>query len=102
MGEKPKLLWGHFMATIYIADALTKFTNGCSSIDIEEQSIQKVFNSLANTYPDLVGSVFNSDLKPQRFVAVFLDGENINDIDTNTYMVSDKTNIDFVAALAGG
>ncbi|WP_347332177.1 MoaD/ThiS family protein [Marinimicrobium locisalis] len=90
------------MATVHIPDALTKFTNGCSSINIEEASAEKVFSSLAGKYPDLVGPVFNTDIKPQRFVAVFLDGDSISDIDTSTYTVSDRTNIEFVAALAGG
>ncbi len=87
---------------VFISTTLRSFTNRDSNLKLEGRTIGEVLNDLIKKYPDAGKALFdeNNNLRP--FINVYVNDENINDlngIDTN---IEDRDEVLLLPVIAGG
>ena len=87
--------------TIRIPSALRALTGGESRISVEAATVGDALTSLETRYPDLNGRLRNPDGSLNRFVNLFVGGEDVRLLDGLGTAVA-GTELSIVPAVAGG
>jgi molybdopterin synthase sulfur carrier subunit len=90
------------MATIIIPTPLRKFTNNSSRLTVSSTNVAEVVNELTFNFPDLKRHLLDDQGRIRSFVNIFVDEEDIRDLQEENTPVAQNTVISIVPAIAGG
>ncbi len=90
------------MATIIIPTPLRKFTDHNARVMLSVRSVSDAIVKLTNNYPELKKHLFDTDGKMAPYVNIFVDSEDIRNLDLEKTIVQENTTICIVPAIAGG
>ncbi len=90
------------MATVIIPTPLRKFTNNNARLNISGNKISDVVNELTLNFPELKKHMLDSDGKVRSFVNIFVDDDDIRNLQQEQTEVKENTVISIVPAIAGG
>ena len=88
--------------TVLIPTTLRSFTTNKSEITLNGSTVEEVLNELVTEYEDVRKAIFDNDKKLRSFVNVFVDGQNIKELDGFKTKVRDGAEIMLIPAIAGG
>lgn len=90
------------MATVFIPTPLRKFTNNMSKLEIHGSTVMDVINGLTNNYPDLKRHLINADGKIPNFINIFVDDDDIRNLQQEQTEIKSNTIVSIIPAIAGG
>ncbi len=90
------------MATVFIPTPLRKFTNNTAKLDIQGNTVAEVVDMLTNNFPDLKRHLVNADGKIPSFINIFVDDDDIRNLQLEQTAVKENTIVSIVPAIAGG
>ena len=90
------------MATIIIPTPLRKFTNQQTRITVEGKTIKEAFSDLILNYPDVKKNLIDEKEKIRGFVNIFLEDEDIRNLQEEETIIQPNSVISIIPAIAGG
>jgi molybdopterin converting factor small subunit len=90
------------MATVFIPTPLRKFTNQTSKVEVSGNTVMEVIQTLTSTYPPLQRHLINADGKVPNFINIFVDDDDIRNLQQEQTAVKPNTIVSIVPAIAGG
>ena len=90
------------MATIIIPTPLRKFTDNTTRVNTSATKLSDVILELTTRFPDLKRHLVSPDGRLTSFINVFVDNDDIRNLDREQTEVKDSTIISIVPAIAGG
>ncbi|HTE34763.1 MAG TPA: MoaD/ThiS family protein [Chryseolinea sp.] len=90
------------MATVFIPTPLRKFTNNTSKLEIQGNTVMEVINELTAKFPELKRHLINADGRIPNFINIFVDDDDIRNLEQERTMVKGSTIVSIVPAIAGG
>ena len=90
------------MATIIIPTPLRKFTNQQTRITVEGKTIKEPFSDLILNYPDVKKNLIDENEKIRGFVNIFLEDEDIRNLQEEETIIQPNSVISIIPAIAGG
>lgn len=90
------------MATIIIPTPLRKFTNQQTRITVEGKTIKEAFSNLILNYPDVKKNLIDENEKIRGFVNIFLEDEDIRNLQEEETIIQPNSVISIIPAIAGG
>ncbi|UKT62252.1 MoaD/ThiS family protein [Pedobacter mucosus] len=90
------------MATILIPTPLRKFTGNTAKLLTSGISISEILVELVQQYPLLQKHLLDSDGRLRSFINVFVDEDDIRNLDFENTEVRSNSIISIVPAIAGG
>ena len=90
------------MSTVKFPAVLRANVGGAREVDAEGQTIGDVLNGLVATYPSLKDQLFTEDGELNRFVNVYLNGQDVRYLDGRATTVDDRDEVRLLPAMAGG
>ena len=90
------------MATIIIPTPLRKFTNQQTRITVEGKTIKEAFSDLIHNYPDVKKNLIDENEKIRGFVNIFLEDEDIRNLQEEETIIQPNSVISIIPAIAGG
>lgn len=90
------------MATIIIPTPLRKFTNQQTRITVEGKTIKEAFSDLILNYPDVKKNLIDENEKIRGFVNIFLEDEDIRNLQEEETIIQPNSVISIIPAIAGG
>ena len=75
---------------------------GAREVDADGQTIGDVLDGLVATYPSLKDQLFTEDGELNRFVNVYLNGQDVRYLDGRATAVDDRDEVRLLPAMAGG
>ncbi|MBR1396866.1 MAG: molybdopterin-synthase adenylyltransferase MoeB [Selenomonadaceae bacterium] len=88
--------------TVLIPTTLRSFTTNKSELILNGSTVEEILNELISEYEDVRKAIFDNDKKLRSFVNVFVDGQNIKELDGFQTKVRDGAEIMLIPAIAGG
>ncbi len=85
-----------------ILAALRRFTDDRSELEIEGDTIGRVLKVIGEEYPELGNQIFDSSGAVRDFMNVFLNEQNIRDLEGLETKTKAGDNVIVVPAVAGG
>ena len=90
------------MATIIIPTPLRKFTNQQTRITVEGKTIKEAFSDLILNYPNVKKNLIDENEKIRGFVNIFLEDEDIRNLQEEETIIQPNSVISIIPAIAGG
>lgn len=90
------------MATVFIPTPLRKFTNNTAKLEVQGANVSEVVDKLTGNFPELKRHLINADGKIPSFINIFVDDDDIRNLQQEQTVVKDNTIISIVPAIAGG
>ena len=91
------------MATkVMIPTALRQFASNRDTMDLDGENVGEVLQKLANEFPELKRHLFDDGGQLRNFVNVFLNDQNIRDLDNQQTPLNAGDELTIVPAVAGG
>ena len=90
------------MATIIIPTPLRKFTNQQTRITVEGKTIKEALSDLILNYPDVKKNLIDENEKIRGFVNIFLEDEDIRNLQEEETIIQPNSVISIIPAIAGG
>ena len=90
------------MATIIIPTPLRKFTKNTSRLSVSASDIHGSIQELTRHYPDLRKHLLSENGQIRSFVNIFVENEDIRDLEQERTRVHENTVISIIPAIAGG
>lgn len=90
------------MPKIMIPTPLRKFTNNTAHIVVDGASIEEALHHLVQIYPELKNHLFNENTELRSYINIFLDDQNIKDLNKTKTLLQKNSVISLVPAIAGG
>ncbi|TWT92632.1 MoaD/ThiS family protein [Neorhodopirellula pilleata] len=87
---------------VIIPTVMRSHTGGLSRVCVQGESVDDVLKQLVKQHPDLQHHLFDSEGRLVSFVNVFVNDENIRDLDQGNTKLSDTDDVLLVPAIAGG
>ena len=90
------------MATVIIPTPLRKFTNNTARLTVHANTIQEMINIITTDYPDIKKHLLDANGKVPSFINIFVDDDDIRNLQQEQTVVKENTTISIVPAIAGG
>lgn len=90
------------MASVYIPTPLRKFTGNTAKVEIQASNVDEVLRNLASQFPDMKKHLYTSDGKIPSFINIFVDDEDIRNLQEGATDLTDRSVVSIVPAIAGG
>jgi sulfur-carrier protein len=90
------------MAKVLLPPAFQKFTEGTMEIQIDRNQIFQIIIELENKFPKLREKMLIDDMRLQRFIKIFVNGEDISRLNGLDTKINEVDRVKIVLALAGG
>ncbi len=90
------------MATIIIPTPLRKFTQQQSRVQLQGDTVQEVITDLVTQFPDLKNHLLDEHHRLRSFINLFVEDDDIRDLDHEQTKLSNDTVVSIVPAIAGG
>jgi adenylyltransferase/sulfurtransferase len=93
---------------VFIATTMRSFTNRNPQLELEGSTVGEVINNLLKKYPDAGKVLFEETKSPgdggflRQFINIFVNDDNITDLNGLDTKVSDNDEITFLPIIAGG
>ncbi len=87
---------------VEILAALRRFTHDKAELEIEGDTVGRVLRAIGEEYPGLRDQIFDSSGAVRDFMNVFLNEQNIRDLEGLETKTSAGDNVIVVPAVAGG
>ena len=91
------------MATITLPASLQKLALDNKQVKTDEGELLAALKNLELRYPNLSGKLLTIKSLPQRYIRVFLNGQDVTDrLNGNQVKITESDHIKILMALAGG
>ena len=90
------------MSTVKFPAVLRANVGGAREVDAEGETIGDVLDGLVATYPSLKDQLFTEEGELNRFVNVYLNGQDVRYLDGRATAVDDRDEVRLLPAMAGG
>ena len=90
------------MPTIKIPTPLRPYTNGEGEIYLPGETVEDLLTAVIDRHPSLERHLFGDDNQLRPFVNLFLDDENVNQLEGLQTSLSDMDTILIIPSIAGG
>ena len=90
------------MSTVHIPSVLRSNVGGAKSVEVEGDSIRTVVNGLIERHPALGGQLLTDEGDLNRFVNVYVNGEDVRYLSGLDTPVRDGDEVRLLPAMAGG
>ena len=90
------------MSTVHIPSVLRPNVGGAKSLEIDGDSIRSVVNGLVERHPALGGQLLTDEGDLNRFVNVYVNGQDVRYLAGLDTPVADKDEVRLLPAMAGG
>ena len=90
------------MSTVKFPAVLRANVGGAREVEADGQTIGDVLESLVATYPSLKDQLFTEDGELNRFVNVYVNGQDVRYLDGTATPVADRDEVRLLPAMAGG
>jgi molybdopterin/thiamine biosynthesis adenylyltransferase/rhodanese-related sulfurtransferase/molybdopterin converting factor small subunit len=90
------------MASVYIPTPLRKFTNNTAKVEIQASNVDEVLVNLTSQYPDMRKHLYTSAGKIPSFINIFVDDEDIRNLQEGSTVLTERSVVSIVPAIAGG
>lgn len=90
------------MATVFIPTPLRKFTNQASKVEVSGNNVLEAIQALTSAYPPLQRHLINADGKVPNFINIFVDDDDIRNLQHELTAIKSSTIVSIVPAIAGG
>ena len=90
------------MATVIIPTPLRKFTNNTARLNVQANTISEMLAKLTVDYPDLKKHLLDANGKVPSFINIFVDDDDIRNLQLEQTVVKENTTVSIVPAIAGG
>ena len=87
---------------VSIPTALRQFADGKDTVELSGSNVGEVLGQLAEGYPELKRHLFSEEGQVRNFVNVFVNDENMRDMDNQDTALKDGDELLIVPAIAGG
>jgi MoaD family protein len=101
MKERIRIKSG-IMTKVRIPTPLRPYTKGKSDVQVSGTTVAEALQELALTYPELRKQIFNGDGQLRPFVNLFLNNENIKDLQGTDTPLKDSDRLLIIPSIAGG
>ena len=90
------------MSTVFIPAVLRPNVGGAKSLDLDGDSIRAVVVALVERHPSLGSQLLTDDGELNRFVNVYVNGQDVRYLDGLKTPVGDSDEVRLLPAMAGG
>jgi sulfur-carrier protein len=90
------------LSTVKFPAVLRANVGGAREVDAHGETIGDVLEGLVATYPSLKDQLFTEDGELNRFVNVYLNGQDVRYLDGRATAVPDRDEVRLLPAMAGG
>ncbi|HEY3335919.1 MAG TPA: ubiquitin-like small modifier protein 1 [Candidatus Limnocylindrales bacterium] len=90
------------MSTVKFPAVLRANVGGAREVDAAGATIGEVLDGLVGTYPSLRDQLFTEDGELNRFVNVYVNGQDVRYLDGTATPVDDRDEVRLLPAMAGG
>jgi molybdopterin converting factor small subunit len=90
------------MAIVIIPTPLRKFTNSSAMLEVSSGKVSDVIDELTINYPELKKHLLDPDGKIPSFINIFVNDEDIRNLQNGQTEVMKNAIISIVPAIAGG
>jgi sulfur-carrier protein len=90
------------MSTVFIPSVLRPSVGGVKSLEVEGDSIRSVVDGLVERHPSLGGQLLTSDGDLNRFVNVYVNGQDVRYLAGLDTPVAASDEVRLLPAMAGG
>jgi MoaD family protein len=90
------------LSTVKFPAVLRANVGGAREVETDGATIGDVLDGLVATYPSLKDQLFTEDGELNRFVNVYLNGQDVRYLDGQATAVDDRDEVRLLPAMAGG
>jgi molybdopterin converting factor small subunit len=90
------------VSTVFIPSVLRANVGGAKSLEIDGDSIRSVVSGLVERHPTLGGQLLTEDGDLNRFVNVYVNGQDVRYLSGLDTAVADRDEVRLLPAMAGG
>ena len=90
------------MSTVWIPQVLRAQTGGQKQLDLAGGSVGEVVETLVGQFPSLRGQLLTDEGEINRFVNVYVNGQDVRYLDGLATAVVDRDEVRLLPAMAGG
>ena len=90
------------MSTVKFPAVLRANVGGAREVDADGETIGDVLSALIATYPSLKDQLFTEDGELNRFVNVYVNGQDVRYLDGTATPVAERDEVRLLPAMAGG
>ncbi len=90
------------MPTLRIPTPLRSYTSGQSEVDLSGNTVGEIMNDLVTQYPALRPHLFNGENELRPFVNLFINEENIREMDGLATPLQEGDRVMLIPSIAGG
>jgi len=90
------------MPSVLIPTPLRKLTNDLDSVSVAGANVGELIDNLEQAYPGIKERLLDEAGNVRRFVLVYVNGEDIRDLQDKATAVKDSDEVSIVPAIAGG
>ncbi len=88
--------------TVYIPSTFRRLTDNHEHVTAEGSCVSEVLDSLEASYPGFAELVYNEDGEVPRHINIFVNNQEIHDLNGTATEVADGDQVAVIPALAGG
>jgi molybdopterin converting factor small subunit len=90
------------MSTVFIPTVLRPQVAGAKSLELSGGSVRELVTALLDRHPGLTGQLLTPDGELNRFVNVYVNGQDVRYLDGLATPVADADEVRLLPAMAGG
>jgi molybdopterin converting factor small subunit len=90
------------MSTIKIPTPLRPYAGGQSKIQVQGNTVAEILDQLVEDYPDIRQHIMNGNGELRPFVNLFLNGENVKDLQGAETPLGKDDRLMLIPSIAGG
>ena len=90
------------MSTVKFPAVLRANVGGAREVEADGDTIGEVIDGLVSTYPALKDQLLTAEGELNRFVNVYLNGQDVRYLDGRATAVDDRDEVRLLPAMAGG
>jgi molybdopterin converting factor small subunit len=90
------------VSVVWIPQVLRAQTGGNKQLELAGSSVGELVQALTSTYPSLRGQLLTDDGDLNRFVNVFVNGQDVRYLDGLATAVTERDEVRLLPAMAGG
>ena len=90
------------MSTVKFPAVLRANVGGAREVEADGQTIGDVLDGLVATYPSLKDQLYTEDGELNRFVNVYVNGQDVRYLDGTATPVAERDEVRLLPAMAGG
>ena len=88
--------------TVLIPTPLRRFTDGQAKVDVSGATVADVLQDLNARFPGIGERLLDDDGQIRRFVNVFVNGQNVRDVEGTQTSLKPGDEVGIIPAMAGG